>query len=88
MGWGLFRGGPFADHWLNSEVADTGVPFDWELLVATVVVDELDEVEETEDDELVRDKVFRGTNMPMPPRTSSGFIELFPLNEPHAGREI
>lgn len=52
------------------------------------MVDELDEVEETEDDELERGKVLRGANMPMPPRTSSGFIGLFPLSVPHAGREI
>lgn len=41
---------------------------------ATVVADEFDDVEETDDDELVRDKVLRGTNIPMPPRASSGFI--------------
>lgn len=65
------------------------MPFACDPFVATVVVDELDEVEETEDDELLRAKGgLRCVNMSMPPRTSSGFIELFPLNVPHAGREI
>lgn len=40
-----------------------GVPFAWEPLLATVVAEELDEVEETDEDEFVRDRVFRGTNM-------------------------
>lgn len=85
---GRFRAAPLADHWLTSDPTDRGVPFACEPLVATVVVDELDEVEETDDDELVRDKALRGANMSTPPRTSSGFIRLFPLNVPHAGREI
>lgn len=37
-----------------SEVADIGVPLDWEPLVATVVLEEFEELEETEDEELDR----------------------------------
>lgn len=54
-------------------------------MVRAVDVDEFEEVELTEDDELVRDKVFRGINMPL---TSSGFIGALPSIEPHAGRDI
>ena len=55
---------------------------DWEPLVATVV---LDEVEEIEDEEFVRESCLRGANMPL---TSSGFMGVLPLTDPHAGREI
>lgn len=44
-------------------------------LEATVDADELDACEDTEEDELDRDKGFRGANMPTLPRASSGFIE-------------
>jgi hypothetical protein len=44
----------------------------------------LDEVEETEEEELVRERVLRGANMPLP---SSGLVELCPSIEPHAGRD-
>lgn len=84
LGCGLFRDAELADHWLRSDVADSAVPFDWEPLVATVVFDALELLEETEEDELLRESVFRGTNMP---RTSSGFIGSFPLIVPHAGRD-
>lgn len=58
------------------------MPLDWDPFVATEVPDELVEMEE---DEFVRERVLRGTNMPL---TSSGFIGLLPLMVPHAGREI
>jgi hypothetical protein len=85
FGWGRLRGAELADHWLRSEAVDSAVPLDCEPFVATVVLEDTDELEEMEDDELLRGRVFRGTNMP---RTSSGFIGLFPLIVPHAGREI
>jgi hypothetical protein len=75
-----------ADHWLSSDVDETGVlleccdPFE-----RIVDPDAADEFDDNEDEELFRDKVFRGTNMP---RLSSGFIELFPSIEPHAARDI
>ena len=54
--------------------------------VIAVEVEEAEAADETEDEELVRDIVLRGTRMP---RTSSGFIELSAWVEPpHAGREI
>lgn len=85
LGCGLFREAELADHWLRSDVVDSDVPFDWEPLVATVVLDALEEaLDETDEDELLRERVFRGTNMPRP---SSGFIGLFPLIVPHAGRD-
>lgn len=71
---------------LISEFVDAGVPFGCEPLVATVVVDELEEVDETEEEELLRCSVFRGAaNMPL---TSSGFIEfrLWPPLTFHPGR--
>ena len=61
------------------------MPVDWAPFVRTVEADELDEFEDTEEDELVRESVFRGT--PNIPLTSSGFIE-FPSMEPHPGRDI
>lgn len=84
MGCGRFRDAVL-DHELMSEFVDAGVPFGWELLVATVVVDELDEVDDTEEEELLRWSVFRGMNMPL---TSSGFIEfrLCPPLTFHPGR--
>lgn len=81
LGWGRFRCGPFADHWLISDVLDRGVAFPWEPFVATEV---LDESEDIEDDELLRARFLRGTNMT---RTSSGFIGLFPLIVPHDERD-
>jgi hypothetical protein len=55
-------------------------------LVATDVAEEAaEEVDDTEEDELLRVKLLRGTNMP---RTSSAFIGLSPLTVPHSGREI
>lgn len=66
-------------------MTDEGVPVDWAPFVRTVEADELDEFEDTEEDELVRESVFRGT--PNIPLTSSGFIE-FPSMEPHPGRDI
>jgi hypothetical protein len=51
----------------------------------TVDVEDVDEVEATEDEELVRWMGFRGANIP---RTSSGFIAFSPCPPliPHAGR--
>src|SRR5690606_9910025 len=80
-----FRDAALADHWLKSEFVDAGVPVDWAPFERIVDPDDVDELEDTEEDELVRERVFRGTpNMPL---TSSGFIE-FPSIEPHAGRDI
>jgi hypothetical protein len=60
-------------------------PLSWELDVSAVDVDEAEDVDDNEDEELVRDKFLRGTNMPL---TSSGFIGALPSMEPHAGRVI
>jgi hypothetical protein len=71
-------------HWLTSPVDDAGVPFDWDPFVATVVVDELEEVDDTDEDEFVRCRGRRVVNMP---RTSSGFIDREgPPLTPHADR--
>ena len=48
-------------------------PFVCPLVETAVAVEEVDDVDETEDEEFVRGMVFRGMNMP---RTSSGFIEF------------
>jgi hypothetical protein len=56
-----------------SEFVDDGVPFGCDALVATVVVDEADEVEEMDEDELLRCMGLRGMKIPL---TSSVFIEL------------
>lgn len=72
FGWGRFRGAPLADHWLRSVVEDKGVPLAWDPFEATVVAEEFEEVEETDDDELDRVRPLR--NMPIPPRPSSEFI--------------
>ena len=53
--------------------------------MATDVLDAVEPLEDIDEEELLRESVFRGTNMPL---TSSGFMELFPLRVPHAGREI
>ena len=45
----------------------------------------MEEFEDIDDEEFVRDRVFRGANIP---RTSSEFMDLFVSIEPHAGREI
>ena len=62
------------DHWLRSVVEDKGVPLAWDPFEATVVAEEFEEVEETDDDELDRVRPLRGANMPIPPRPSSEFI--------------
>jgi len=84
LGCGRFRDAVL-DHELMSEFVDAGVPFGCEAFVATVVVDEFDDVEATDEDELLLCSVFRGTNMPL---TSSGFIEfrLCPPLTFHPGR--
>lgn len=71
LGCGRFRGPAVLDQELMSELEDVGVPFGWELFVATVVVDEVDDADEIEEEELLRCIGFRGMNMP---RTSSEFI--------------
>lgn len=83
LGWGRFLDAVLQE--LMSELVDAGVPFGCELLVATVVVEEVEDVDDTEEDELLRWIVFRGMNMPL---TSSGFIEfrLCPPLTFHAGR--
>ena len=53
--------------------------------MATVVLEELEALEEMEEAELERERVLRGANMPL---TSSAFIGLPPLPFPHAGRDI
>lgn len=82
LGWGRFRGPVLPDHWLRSDPAEKGVPLDWEPLVATVVLDEL---EDTDDDECERESCLRGASMAL---TSSGFMGALPLMLPHADREI
>lgn len=81
LGCGRFRCGPLADHWLTSDVLDKGVPFAWEPFVATEVFEESDDID---DDELLRARFLRGANMP---RTSSGFMGVFPLIVPHDERD-
>jgi hypothetical protein len=67
-----------------------GMPFVWLLgLDVTVEVDEFDEVEDTDDEEFVRWRVFRCMNMLIPRGSSDGFIELDvcpPLTVIHPGR--
>jgi len=50
-----------------------------------VDADEAEVLDESDEDELERDGALRGTNVPL---TSSGFIELLPSVEPHAGSDI
>jgi hypothetical protein len=64
---------------------EIGVPAAWDPLVKAVDADEAEVFEESDEDELERDGVLRGTNMPL---TSSGFIELLLSVEPHAGSDI
>jgi hypothetical protein len=65
--------GPPLDHVLISELVDAGVPLGWDELVATVVVEDAEEVEEMDEEELLRCMCFLGMKMP---RTSSLFIGL------------
>lgn len=87
QGWfrGRLRDAALADHWLKSEVEDMGVPLDCAPFERVVETEELDEADDIDEDELDRERVWRGPNMP---RTSSEFMELLPSIEPHAGREI
>lgn len=61
------------DHELMSELVEAGVPLGWDEFVATVVLEDVEEVEEMDDEELLRCMGFLGMKMP---RTSSLFIEL------------
>lgn len=65
-----------------SVLADSGVPFGCEPLVAMVVFDELEEMDDDDED---RVSCLRGANMAL---TWSGFMGLLPLTAPHAGLEI
>lgn len=64
-------------HWLTSPVEEAGVPLAWEFVVATVVVEDVEDEDEMEEEELERWRTFR-VNMA---RTSSvvGFICCPPL---------
>ena len=70
---GRFRGAVLGQPF-KSPAADIALPF-VEAFEMTVDVDELDEVDATDDDELVRWMVLRVPNMLMP-LTSSTFIEF------------
>lgn len=73
-----------ADHWLKSDVVDTGVLLTCEPFVRTVDAEVFEELEEMDPEEFVRERGLRGANIPL---ASSGFIELLPSIEPHAGRD-
>lgn len=82
---GLFRGAAFGQL-PKSPAAGAGAPFVCPFVVVAVAVDEAEDVDDIEDDEFVRDTVFRGMKTP---RTSSGFIEFndcWPPLIPHACR--
>jgi len=70
---GLFRVAVL-DQLLKSPAAGIGLPF-VEAFEVMVPVDEFDDVDETDDEELVRCMVLRFANMLMP-RRSSAFIEF------------
>lgn len=74
----------FADHWLRSDVVEAGVLLACEPFVRTVEAEEFEDVEVTDPEEFVRERGLRGANIPL---ASSGFIELLPSIEPHAGRD-
>jgi hypothetical protein len=82
---GFFRAAP-VPHVLRSPAADIGTPFgcgaDWVI----VPVEDVEDIDEIEDEELVRCALFRGINIRA---TSSAFIELSPpwlTLAPHADR--
>lgn len=67
LGCGLLRFALPFDHWLKSEADDSDVALECEPLVATVVFEALEEMDE---DELLRERLLRVMNIP---RTSSEF---------------
>lgn len=84
LGCDLLLSVTLAGHWLNSDV-DSGDPVDCVEFVVTVELEAMEPLEEIEEEEPDRCKVFLGTSMPL---ASSVFAELVPLIVPHAGREI
>jgi hypothetical protein len=58
LGCGRFRGAVLG-HWLRSPLDDGAVPLDCELVVATVVVEDVEEVDEMDEEELDRWRALR-----------------------------
>lgn len=83
---GLFRGAALGQLPKSPGAACTAPLVDWPLVLLTAVdVEDTDELDEMEEDELVRGMVFRGIKTPL---TSSEFMEFkdWPPLSPHADR--